>query len=254
MKSPCEALVIGYRPDLVAAESLNIGVLLACPERHFLRAVFVSSFRRITAAFPYADDVLLRSIAKSIEDGCVSEAVASGTSSLNTAEAVFRRLVPDTAGAIHIHRSITGITADPARTLREIFERHVEAAVDHTQAWEEEVFRRLEAAERGEGAARDWDAVRRELRAKYAHGGPPRAELASGPVAPASWASNATASAADALTEEELLASVLAGAPERIRAAVGRLTAMGVLGEDGKLLTQELPQDMRADSQTTVED
>ncbi|MBK6580716.1 MAG: DUF3037 domain-containing protein [Sandaracinaceae bacterium] len=112
-------------------------MLLACPERHFLRAVFVSSFRRITAAFPYADDVLLRSIAKSIEDGCVSEAVASGTSSLNTAEAVFRRLVPDTAGAIHIHRSITGITADPARTLREIFERHVEAAVDHTQAWEE---------------------------------------------------------------------------------------------------------------------
>lgn len=78
----------------------------------------------------------------------------------------------------------------------------------------------------------------RQVRAPW----PPRAELASAPAA------------TDALTEEERLASVLAGAPERIRAAVGRLTAMGVLGEDGKLLTQELPQDMRADSQTTVED
>jgi hypothetical protein len=105
-----------------------------------------------------------------------------------------------------------GITADPARSLREIFERHVEAAVTPDQAWESEVQGRLEAAERGESGARDWDDVRRELRDKYAHRGSPRAELASAPTA------------TDALTEEELLASVLAGAPERIRAAVGRST------------------------------
>ena len=32
MDSPCEVLVIGYRPDLVAAQSLNIGVLLDAPK------------------------------------------------------------------------------------------------------------------------------------------------------------------------------------------------------------------------------
>ena len=145
MKSPCEALVIGYRPDLVAAESLNIGVLLTCPERRFLGAMFLSSFRRITAAFPDADKVVLRGIAKSIEASCEREASRGGTLFPDTAEVFFRRLVPDTAGAIRITRTLTGITEDPARSLREMFQRHVsseEHVTRRTQS-DDELWRRF---------------------------------------------------------------------------------------------------------------
>nr|AGC71472.1 hypothetical protein [uncultured bacterium A1Q1_fos_91] len=72
------------------------------------------------------------------------------------------------------------------------------------------------------------------------------------PGAHASQASIDAVSTVDELSEEEQLALVLSGAGERVRAAVERLTAMGIIDENGKVLTQELPRDMRPDSQTTV--
>lgn len=39
---------------------------------------------------------------------------------------------------------------------------------DVEQAWDQEVLRRLEAAENGDTEGRDWDEVSAELRAKYA--------------------------------------------------------------------------------------
>ena len=41
------------------------------------------------------------------------------------------------------------------------------SAEEIAHAWDAEVMRRIEASERGETAARDWDEVVRELRAKY---------------------------------------------------------------------------------------
>lgn len=43
-----------------------------------------------------------------------------------------------------------------------------ESAEDVEQAWDQEVLRRVKAAERGETEARDWDEASAELRAKYA--------------------------------------------------------------------------------------
>ena len=45
-----------------------------------------------------------------------------------------------------------------------------EAPEDVALAWDEEVRRRVRAAERGETSARDWDEVYRELRAKHLGG------------------------------------------------------------------------------------
>jgi len=42
-----------------------------------------------------------------------------------------------------------------------------ESADDVERAWDQEVLRRLEAAENGETEARDWDQAAAELRAKY---------------------------------------------------------------------------------------
>ncbi|MCB9662034.1 MAG: hypothetical protein H6726_30620 [Sandaracinaceae bacterium] len=71
-------------------------------------------------------------------------------------------------------------------------------------------------------------------------------------AAPAAQASSDAASPTDALSEEELLAHVLSGAGGRVRAAVERLTTMGIIDERGKVLVEELPRDMRPDSKTTV--
>ena len=43
-----------------------------------------------------------------------------------------------------------------------------ESADAVARAWDQEVLRRLEAAENGETEARDWDEAAAELRAKYA--------------------------------------------------------------------------------------
>lgn len=56
----------------------------------------------------------------------------------------------------------------------------------------------------------------------------------------------------DAMTAAELTGHVLAGAGDRVRAAVERLTRMGVIDESGKVLPTVLPRDIRPDSQATV--
>jgi len=53
-----------------------------------------------------------------------------------------------------------------AERLRKSLPRDSAAAI--ARAWDDEVLARLEGAERGEVATREWDDVRRELRAKYA--------------------------------------------------------------------------------------
>lgn len=76
--------------------------------------------------------------------------------------------------------------------------------------------------------------------------------MSTAPVVTSVEPSVESPSETDGLTSAELTAHVLAGAGDRVRAAVERLTRMGVLDEHGKVLSQELPIDMRPDSQTTV--
>ncbi|MBK8592869.1 MAG: addiction module protein [Sandaracinaceae bacterium] len=53
-----------------------------------------------------------------------------------------------------------------AERLRKSLPRDSSDAI--ARAWDDEVLDRLEAADRGEVVTREWDDVRRELRAKYA--------------------------------------------------------------------------------------
>ena len=53
-----------------------------------------------------------------------------------------------------------------AERLRKSLPRESADAI--ARAWDDEVLNRLEAADRGEMVTREWDDVRRELRAKYA--------------------------------------------------------------------------------------
>jgi len=75
---------------------------------------------------------------------------------------------------------------------------------------------------------------------------------ASTQTADASEVSGDAQASSDNMTEDELIAHVLAGAAGRVREAVERLVQMGVIDEAGKVLATELPRDMRPDSLTTV--
>ncbi len=144
MRKPCQAVVVRYAPDPSAGEVLNIGVVLLAPQHGFFGARFVDRWKRITAAFPQADLVHLRRLASTVERACATASDAQ--LSLVTPEDIsvaFDAIVPPEDASLVRSPPITGVTADPERTLEELFVRYVvsrakaparESRADH-QVW-----------------------------------------------------------------------------------------------------------------------
>ena len=74
-----------------------------------------------------------------------------------------------TSTAAKILEEALSLNEDERRALAERLIKSVprESADAIAKAWDAEIFDRLEDAERGEVETRDWDVVRRELRAKH---------------------------------------------------------------------------------------
>ncbi len=125
MKVPCQALVVRFAPNANSGEALNIGVVLVCSERAFLGARFASSLERVKAAFN-ADVVVLRRVGKAFEKAC-EDAVSQlpGLTPVNDVVALARSAVRLEEGPIQLSGVISGITADPQRTLDELFRQYV---------------------------------------------------------------------------------------------------------------------------------
>lgn len=155
MKTPCQALLIRYAADPSRGELLNIGVILYAPQAGFLGARFVDSWSRVTKAFPTADPVHLRRVATAVSKSC-SERVGSQLALDAPADVVtaLRSIVPaDDASLSHSH-TIAGVTADPTRTLNELFARFVEAEPapeERRTRNEQEIWRTLNGAFRQRG-------------------------------------------------------------------------------------------------------
>lgn len=60
----CRYVVVRFVPDVVRDEPLNMGVILQCPQRHFVEAKFTAKFTRIAKLYPDIDLNLIRSFAK----------------------------------------------------------------------------------------------------------------------------------------------------------------------------------------------
>ncbi len=135
VKTPCTALIVRYVHDPRTAELLNIGVLLLCSERDYLGARFLRHWGRITTAFPDADPVHLRRIARSFERACEAWITTTATQrALARAEdlvAFANSVVHPDDGSITFSPLISGVTSDPARTLNELFALHVDRYVPH---------------------------------------------------------------------------------------------------------------------------
>jgi hypothetical protein len=119
--------VVRYAPDPAGGEVLNIGVVLLVPAFSFFGARFVDSWSRITGAFPEADLVHLRRIASTVERACA--AASDAQLSLVRVEDVataFDQIIPVEDASLMRSTPLSGVTADPQRTLDELFGRYVQ--------------------------------------------------------------------------------------------------------------------------------
>jgi hypothetical protein len=155
MKTPCQAVLIRYAADPSRGELLNIGVLLYAPTAGFLGARFVDSWARITKAFPSADSVHLRRVATAVTKSCserLSEQLVLDAPS-NVVAALHSAVPADDASLSH-SPVISGVTADPTRTLNELFARFVEEEAPSEERRvrnEQEIWKTLGGAFRARG-------------------------------------------------------------------------------------------------------
>jgi hypothetical protein len=131
VKVPCQAVVIRYVHDVLTGEALNIGLVLMCPAHNFVQTLFVNSWARITAAFPGADLVVLRRVEDAVQRAVVAWSVPPKKSLLTPPPRVedvrkfAESVIPPEDAAIQVGPVVSGITANPERTTRELFHRYV---------------------------------------------------------------------------------------------------------------------------------
>ncbi len=124
---PCRAVILRVAPDPSSGELLNVGVVLHSPGHRFLGVRFPNTWKRVTDAFPDADRVHLRRIANAIERAS-SEAYRTQLAldaPLEDIVRLVRTWIPEDDSGLVVSQPLSGITADPERTLRELFERYV---------------------------------------------------------------------------------------------------------------------------------
>ncbi len=155
LKLPFEAVAVRYVHDVRTEEFLNIGVVVLCAKHRFAGARFLPHWGRVTAAFPGADYVLLRRIARAFERRCAEwSAEANGQQSLQPITDIGSLLrsvmLPDDA-SVQLSPIVSGVSADPERTLAELFTIYAGAALpkeerasrDDGDVWRDFAARRL---------------------------------------------------------------------------------------------------------------
>jgi len=146
MKVPFKAIVLRYSYDVVTGEWLNLGLILACHDRHFIGAQFIPSFSRITTAFPRADAVHLRRLCGVIENQCL-ELQARLNSELDFDAdpfSILSAILPADDSGLRFSEPLFGLCVDPKETLSLLFERYVMRSVDakkRTSRQEADVWR-----------------------------------------------------------------------------------------------------------------
>lgn len=125
----CEAASLRYVHDVLTGDFVTIGLVLYCPDRRFVGARTTSTFERVKGAFPTADQVHLRRIGIAVQEVC-EEWYRRENEELPLARSrdlasLLPALIPIEDAALQFSPIMSGVTADPERTLNELFERYV---------------------------------------------------------------------------------------------------------------------------------
>lgn len=122
-RHPFEGVVVRYAHSELTGERLNIGVVVVCEGTRFAASRFLWSWSRITQAFPDADEVMLERVRTAFATRCASWMIdtAPPPRPAPIVLALVASVMSLEEGALHRSEVISGVTADPARTHRELF-------------------------------------------------------------------------------------------------------------------------------------
>jgi len=130
LKEPFEAVVIRYVHDARVGEALNVGLVLV-PANGPPMCKFLDRWGRISGAFPGADLVALRRVVRALEkvvgesSGPQHELILSADAAKHPALRLVRRALHLDDSIITVSAPVSGLTADAARTVRELFDLYV---------------------------------------------------------------------------------------------------------------------------------
>ena len=130
MTSPFSYLVLRYVHDIQTEEFANVGVVVYCPSRSFLRARCTTKFGRVSEFFAGVDGGLFRATVTRFQSAMNQFAHAlfvplDLVSLPNHAGECAEKVLPRDEAALQLSPVSGGLTDDPAATLERLFERYV---------------------------------------------------------------------------------------------------------------------------------
>jgi hypothetical protein len=125
VKTPYTRIVLRYVHDVVTGEFANVGVVLFAPDQRFLRARFVSDYRRLHAIFGEIDEVHLQSIMEHLKRAFANLETRLGRDSRDIGELV-HQVLPADDSSLQWSPIGGGVTDDLDGTLNHLFQRFVQ--------------------------------------------------------------------------------------------------------------------------------
>lgn len=114
---PCSYFVVRYAGNLTRSEGVNIGVLLHCPEEHYLGCLFAGDFRWVRRFDPRADLELLSELQHDFEEQFELREPHP--------EAYLAELAESLSNTIQLEGPRACLLADPALNIQELYARNV---------------------------------------------------------------------------------------------------------------------------------
>lgn len=150
-KVPYSFTILRYVHDVIAGESLNVGVVTYSSANGSLLARVQKSTNRLRQTFPDIDPQVFRDMMTSVERGFQSlaqelgDAPSLGVCDIDALKCA-RRVIPDDDSALQWSAAGWGLTEDATGTLDQLFERYV---TRHDQAAAAEERRRTDDTANG---------------------------------------------------------------------------------------------------------
>lgn len=121
-------VVLRYRHDAIAGESVNVGVVLHCAQTGFLGHKLTLQFGRLRSIFPDLDGDAFRTSIRAVRHGLDTlsrREKADMLSRLETAESHAQAVLPKDDSSFIWGNIGAGLTADPQDEMERLFQRFV---------------------------------------------------------------------------------------------------------------------------------
>ena len=131
MKTQYSFTIVRYVHDVVGGEFVNVGVVLYAPDQDYVDAMCTKKYGRLSNLFIDVDGAQFRSLMHFLEVR-IDEARQSLQNELQfdgkptDVSEIVARIIPKDDSSFQFSPSGSGLTADPQRTIEELFERYVE--------------------------------------------------------------------------------------------------------------------------------